>query len=231
MYKDRLKAKKEVEKLKVHNKRAILEYLINEKRPDLRHTPLKTVKRPEELAFSDYALKATAHLGLWTSEELKEDERIAKMEIQWWRVVAFYTLRLLFGPLLETVLLLDRGLYLLEQGRDSLCLCWLGRKKFAYHPFSPKKLFLSPSISLVLNYQISYQPKQLTGNQPKDERSTNQQALSIFFSFFCMCIVKLETKSKGPKPKSKLKLRLGFGIFKNYVKARHYQLQVSLEIL
>ena len=39
---------------------------------------------------------------------------------QWWRVVAFYTLRLLFGPLLETVLLLDRGLYLLEQGLDSL---------------------------------------------------------------------------------------------------------------
>ena len=120
MYKDRLKAKKEVEKLKVHNKRAILEYLINEKRPDLRHTPLKTVKRPEELAFSDYVLKATAHLGLWTSEELNQDERIAKMEIQWWRVVAFYTLRLLFGPLLETVLLLDRGLYLLEQGLDSL---------------------------------------------------------------------------------------------------------------
>ena len=46
-----------------------------------------------------------------------------------------------------------------------------------------------------------------------------------------MCIVNLETKSKGPKPKSQLKLRLGFGIFKNYVKARHYQLQVSLEIL
>ena len=80
MYKDRLKAKEEVEKLKVHNKRAILEYLIDEKRPDLRHTALKTVKRPEELTFSDYAIKATIHLGLWTSEELNQDERISKME-------------------------------------------------------------------------------------------------------------------------------------------------------
>ena len=46
----------------------------------MRHTALKTVKRPEELAFSDYAIKATIHLGLWTSEELNQDERISKME-------------------------------------------------------------------------------------------------------------------------------------------------------
>ena len=46
----------------------------------MRHTALKTVKRPEELTFSDYAIKATIHLGLWTSEELNQDERISKME-------------------------------------------------------------------------------------------------------------------------------------------------------
>ena len=118
-YKDRLKAKNEVQKLKVHNKRAILEWLINAKRPEFRHTALKTVKRAHELAFADYALKATAHLGLFEPEEL-DTEKIRQMESEWWRVVAFYTLRLLFGPLLETVLLLDRGLYLLEQGHESL---------------------------------------------------------------------------------------------------------------
>ena len=119
-YKDRLKAKEEVEKLKIHNKRAILEYLINEKCPEHRHTALKSVKRPQELTFCEYALKATAALGLFTADELTSDERICEMEKQWWRVVAFYTLRLLFGPLLETVLLLDRGLYLLEQDLESL---------------------------------------------------------------------------------------------------------------
>ena len=33
------------------------------------------------------------------------------------QVVVFYSLRLLLAPVIETVLLLDRGIYLYEQGR------------------------------------------------------------------------------------------------------------------
>lgn len=36
---------------------------------------------------------------------------------QWHRVVAFYSLRLLLAPIIETVLQLDRLLYLSEQGK------------------------------------------------------------------------------------------------------------------
>lgn len=35
---------------------------------------------------------------------------------QWKRVVAFYSLRLLFAPLIETVVQLDRLLYIYEKG-------------------------------------------------------------------------------------------------------------------
>ncbi len=35
-------------------------------------------------------------------------------------MVTFYSLRLSFAPLLESVFLLDRGLYLLERGIESL---------------------------------------------------------------------------------------------------------------
>lgn len=40
--------------------------------------------------------------------------------LQWKRVVIFYTLRLLLAPLVETILLLDRLLYLKEHGKNSL---------------------------------------------------------------------------------------------------------------
>ena len=42
--------------------------------------------------------------------------------LQWKRVVIFYTLRLLLAPLVETILLLDRLLYLKELGKNSLHL-------------------------------------------------------------------------------------------------------------
>jgi len=40
--------------------------------------------------------------------------------LQWKRVVIFYTLRLLLAPLVETILLLDRLIYLKELGKNSL---------------------------------------------------------------------------------------------------------------
>ena len=92
------------------------------------------------MIFCDYALKATAHLNIFEETELKTEE-IRQMEQEWWRVVAFYTLRLLFGPILETVLLLDRGLYLMEQGLEG-CLVPI---------FDPR---LSPRNFVLLSHKI-----------------------------------------------------------------------------
>ena len=110
----------QIEKLKVHCRRALLELmLVQLERPDLRHSCLKTVKNAHDMAFEDYVLKATAGLGIELPPDDGGLEELRSKEGQyWWRVVAFYTLRLLFAPLIETVLLLDRCIYLTEQGLE-----------------------------------------------------------------------------------------------------------------
>jgi len=112
----------EREKLKVHCSRALLEYLLVEqkKRPDLRHRGLKTVKNSYSLPFEEYVLKATDGLNVnFEMKDLTEDDKdIRSKQDQWWRVVSFYTLRLLFAPLIETLVLLDRCLYLHDKGQS-----------------------------------------------------------------------------------------------------------------
>ena len=61
-YKDRLKNPQELEKLKIHCRRAMLESILMKKSEKLRHKALKPVKRPQELTFAEYALKATENL-------------------------------------------------------------------------------------------------------------------------------------------------------------------------
>jgi hypothetical protein len=60
-------------------------------------------------------------LGLKVPAEDVESEETRVNLSQWKRVVIFYTLRLLLAPLVETVLLLDRLLYLQELGKNRLC--------------------------------------------------------------------------------------------------------------
>lgn len=115
-YKDRLKALDEREKLKVHCRRALLELLLQNKRPDLRHKGLKTVKNSHLMPFKEYVTKATHGLDVNFNEEELENDVMKVKQDQWWRVVAFYTLRLLFAPLIETLVLLDRCLYLHDKG-------------------------------------------------------------------------------------------------------------------
>ncbi len=121
-YVDRLKSQDETEKLKVHSRRALLEWIIQNKgRSDLRHACLKAVKRSHELDFRDYVRKATQNLdGLTITDEDLEAAEVDSKLSDWWSVVSFYSLRLLLAPLIETVLLLDRCLYLQEQGFDSV---------------------------------------------------------------------------------------------------------------
>lgn len=115
------------EKLKIHCYRAVLEKLLVSRSPEWKHTILKTVTRGHELEFPEYVQRATANLvankGLqpFTQEELTSKEVEEEID-QWWKVVTFYSLRLALAPIIETVLLLDRCLFLYENGQDNLLL-------------------------------------------------------------------------------------------------------------
>ncbi len=55
-------------------------------------------------------------LGLEPSLTEAQQRRAGERLSQWKDVVAFYTLRLALAPVVETVILLDRLLYVREQG-------------------------------------------------------------------------------------------------------------------
>ena len=120
-YCQRLTVKEQNSKLKVHCYRAMLEKILAERFPDFRHSVLKTVKNAHLLEFEDYARRATLNHTdiIWESDFFKSDYVLKGLK-EWNRVVAFYSLRLAFAPVLETIFLLDRALYLLEKGISSV---------------------------------------------------------------------------------------------------------------
>ena len=106
----------QVEKLKVHCHRALLEMLIaKSSRPDLKHSSLQKVPQSHLRPFAEYAVKATERLMLDLNLEENQD-LIENLSGQWWNVVTFYSLRLVLAPVIETVVLLDRVLSLQERG-------------------------------------------------------------------------------------------------------------------
>jgi hypothetical protein len=119
MYTDRLR-EGEQDKLKVHCYRAVLEKILVRIDPGLRHSILKTVARAHSLPFKEYALKATSKLSVQIDPQEFDTQQIHKELSAWWEVVTYYTIRLALAPVLETVILLDRCVYLYEQGFRSL---------------------------------------------------------------------------------------------------------------
>ena len=140
MYADKLRQGEE-DRLKVHCYRALLEQMLAGRGPQYRHTILRTVSKPHTLSFPDYVARATAGLvsqGMpaFTEQELNCEAVSLKLK-QWWQVVTFYSVRLAFAPVIgktshhsniniiifpfisETVILLDRCLYLYENGLDN----------------------------------------------------------------------------------------------------------------
>lgn len=119
MYTERLRSGDE-DRLRVHCYRALLEQLLVARRPGLRHTQLRSVARAHQLDFATYVRQATSKLDVsWSDDELNSAE-VKRSLSMWWEVVIYYTLRLSLAPLLETVLLLDRCLYLEEQGLSAI---------------------------------------------------------------------------------------------------------------
>jgi hypothetical protein len=116
-YVDKLK-KDECWRLKIHTYRAVLEKIIINKYPDYHHCALNNVKYTEDLSFRSYCQKATRKLNIDFSEDKLQSNEIDELLMQWKKVVVFYSLRLLFAPLVESIILLDRLLYLKESGSN-----------------------------------------------------------------------------------------------------------------
>jgi len=114
----------ECNKLKVHCYRALLEYLLIRRNSKYRHTILKSVPKSHLLPFPEYAKRATVNLVSEGMEAFTDDELdnadVHHLLSHWWKVVLFYTIRLSFAPVIETVILLDRSLFLLERGSENV---------------------------------------------------------------------------------------------------------------
>lgn len=103
--------------LMVHSYRAAIEKIICKYWPELKHSGLKSIKHTSELTFWDYCLRTTSHLNIEipVSDILSEE---VKNDLKYWKnVVIFYTLRLAFASLVESVILYDRILCALERSK------------------------------------------------------------------------------------------------------------------
>ncbi|XP_061190946.1 methyltransferase-like protein 25B [Saccostrea echinata] len=109
--------------LRLHCYRAALQWIILHIKPDFVTGEQKlTIRKAEKLTFKQYVSLGLQRFGLncEVPEEILEGatERLK----EWRQVVAFYTLRLSLSPVVESLLLLDRQMYLYEQGISSLAL-------------------------------------------------------------------------------------------------------------
>ncbi|XP_034030273.1 protein RRNAD1 [Thalassophryne amazonica] len=104
--------------LRTHCYRAILEIFIRDVRPELRRAGIQTIKKAHLLSFTEYARLGLARVGL-PADLLLDLELVEAMLKQQGRVVVYFSLALLLAPVVETLVLLDRMIYLQENGVDS----------------------------------------------------------------------------------------------------------------
>nr|XP_033781104.1 protein RRNAD1 isoform X2 [Geotrypetes seraphini]XP_033781105.1 protein RRNAD1 isoform X2 [Geotrypetes seraphini]XP_033781106.1 protein RRNAD1 isoform X2 [Geotrypetes seraphini]XP_033781107.1 protein RRNAD1 isoform X2 [Geotrypetes seraphini] len=101
--------------LRTHCFRAMLETVIRELDPSKKRLGVQTIKKAHELSFGEYARQGLARVGLDPTVSLDEVS-VEAMLSQQQNVVAFFSLALLLAPLVETLLLLDRMIFLQESG-------------------------------------------------------------------------------------------------------------------
>lgn len=101
--------------LMIHSYRASIEKIISKYWPELKHVGLKSIKHSTGLTFSDYCSRATSHLRIVIPEDEIFSADVERDLRCWKKIVIFYTLRLMLAPLVESVILYDRMLYVLEK--------------------------------------------------------------------------------------------------------------------
>ncbi|XP_043732358.1 protein RRNAD1 isoform X2 [Cervus elaphus] len=101
--------------LRTHCYRAALETVIRCAQPELRRPGVQGIPRVHELKIEEYVQRGLQRVGL--DPHLPLNVAVLRAhQAQENRVVAFFSLALLLAPLVETLILLDRLLYLQEQG-------------------------------------------------------------------------------------------------------------------
>ncbi|XP_041037710.1 protein RRNAD1 isoform X2 [Carcharodon carcharias] len=100
--------------LRVHCYRAVLETIIRQLQPSLRRPGVQTSRKTHLLPFEDYARAALQKLGLDAGVQW-DASLVQSLLAQERMVVAYFCLNLLLAPVIETLILLDRVLYLKEQ--------------------------------------------------------------------------------------------------------------------
>ncbi|XP_018396365.1 PREDICTED: protein RRNAD1-like [Cyphomyrmex costatus] len=104
------------EDLIVHAYRAALETILIKRNIQLRHTQVRNVKVTKPVTFEQYCMAATADFepNLRPEDSDFQNPQIKCYLNQWQQIVIFGALRTMIAPLVETVVLLDRFLYLSE---------------------------------------------------------------------------------------------------------------------
>ncbi|XP_062848541.1 protein RRNAD1 [Trichomycterus rosablanca] len=104
--------------LRTHCYRAALETIIRAERPELRRAGVQTIKKAHMLPFSEYARLGLSRVGL--PGDLAYDSAFVEGLLeQHGRVVVYFSLALLLAPVVESLVLLDRMLFLQERGFQS----------------------------------------------------------------------------------------------------------------
>ncbi|XP_044278583.1 protein RRNAD1 isoform X3 [Varanus komodoensis] len=101
--------------LRGHGFRAVLETVIRAAEPAKKRLGVQTIAKAHTLSFEEYARLGLARLGMSPDVPL-DTAPLEAMLAQQQRVVAFFSLALLLAPLVETLILVDRMIYLQEQG-------------------------------------------------------------------------------------------------------------------
>ncbi|KAK2579480.1 hypothetical protein KPH14_010794 [Odynerus spinipes] len=101
----------------VHAYRAVLENILTERNLLPSHSQLKNVKVTGDMTFKQYCTLATRHLRpeLQPKHTDLEGPEIENCLSYWLHIVIFSSLRIFLAPLVETLVLLDRFLYLSER--------------------------------------------------------------------------------------------------------------------
>ncbi|NXK98021.1 RRNAD protein, partial [Formicarius rufipectus] len=102
--------------LRAHCYRAALESLICSAHPGKRHLGVQAGRKAHTLSFPQYARLGLPHAGLDPAGVPLDSGAVEAMLEQQHKVVAFCTLGQLLAPVVETLVLLDRLLYLRERG-------------------------------------------------------------------------------------------------------------------
>ncbi|KAI8036812.1 methyltransferase-like protein 25B isoform X1 [Drosophila gunungcola] len=116
VYHDRLRAG-DYEHLRIHSLRAATERIIVKQFPDLRHCALRNVKYSPGMTFHQYFRKAVQGTRFESLDSRVLSNQQTETDLaNWRRIVSFYTLRLMMAPLVESIILYDRCLFLTENG-------------------------------------------------------------------------------------------------------------------